>query len=91
MDGGVADTTRVIRCVSSQNRTTQYSGAYASASSGRRVYIIALLATMTGNRPESGAPRGETFDFRPDGDGERRANHGGERDEAPRRWCVKSE
>ena len=27
-----------------------------------------------------------------DGDGERRANHGGERDdEAPRRWCVKSE
>jgi hypothetical protein len=28
--------------------------------------------------------------FRPDGDGERRADHGGER-EMRRRWCVKKE
>ena len=38
----------------------------------------------TGNRPASGAPLKEVrFPcFRPDGDGERRADHSGERDEA---------
>jgi hypothetical protein len=75
--------------VSSENRphsneNRPHSDAHASASSGRRVYITAILATgqKAGRRYKACAKEVRFFGFRPDGDGERRADHGGERDEA---------
>ena len=61
-----------------QNNTTQYNGAHASASpGGGRLHDYWQQASKRGAAKEVRFPC-----FRPDGDGERRADHSGERDEA---------